>query len=186
MSELQKTLLCLLESTLHSFDWILREFTVSHYHLVKLISEEVSALGSSVTIINCKEAAPGPEINLLKLRLDDVQDNGDAIFIVTANHALVRVCRIRDHNTVLLGSKLSRVVILAELDDLLLLHLHVFLPLAQRHLHPAVLHDIVRPQTSLLQATLFLLHRLQDPVMLLFLLFLLLLFGFLLGVFVLF
>ena len=169
MSELQKALLSLLEPALHSFYRILRELAISYYHLVKLVSEEIRTLGPTMTIIDRKKTAPRPEVNLLELWLDDIQDYGDSIFIVAAHHALVSISCISDHNSILLRGKLSWVVILAELDDLFLLHLHVLLSLAQRHPHPTIFHDIVRPQISLLLALLFLFQSLQHSVVGLFL-----------------
>ena len=100
-------------------------------------------------IVNCKEGAPGPEINLLELRLDNVKDYRNTVFIVISDHALVSVGCISDNDTVLLASKLGRIVILPELYDLLLLHLHVLFSLTHRHLHASVLDDVVRSQIFL-------------------------------------
>ena len=57
---------------------------------------------------------------------------------------------VGDNNTVLLAGKLGRIVILPELYDLLLFHLHVLLSLTHRHLHASILDDIVRSQIFLL------------------------------------
>jgi hypothetical protein len=102
MSKLQKVLLSLLKASLHSFDRILWEFRVSYNHLMELISQKICTLRPTMTVIYRKKRAPGPEIDLFKLGLYDVQNNRDSIFIVVPNHALVRVSSISDHHSVLL------------------------------------------------------------------------------------
>lgn len=102
MGELEEVLLCLLETSLHGLDRVLREFGVPHHHLVELVSQEISALCTTMAIIDSKEGASGPEVDLLELRLDDVENDRDAIFIVVSDHALVGVCGIRDNNSILL------------------------------------------------------------------------------------
>ena len=48
---------------------------ISHNHLVQLVSQKVSTLGSTMTIVDCEERASWPEVYLLELWLDDVKDN---------------------------------------------------------------------------------------------------------------
>ena len=55
VSEFEKVLLSLLETSLHGLDWVLRELGVPHNHLMKLVSEEVRALSPSVTIVDGEE-----------------------------------------------------------------------------------------------------------------------------------
>lgn len=84
-------------------------------------------------VVDGEEGAPGPILNLLELRLDDVEDDGNAIFIVVSHDALVRVCRVAADDAVFLASELGWVVRLHESLDLLLLHLHVLLLLLHSH-----------------------------------------------------
>jgi len=69
---LHEILLCLLKAPLHRFDWILGKLWISYYHLVELISQKVSALCSTMTIVNGKERASWPEVDLLEFGLDDI------------------------------------------------------------------------------------------------------------------
>ena len=55
MSEFEKILLSLLETSLHGLDRVLRELGVSHDHLMKLVSEEVRALSAAMTIVDGEE-----------------------------------------------------------------------------------------------------------------------------------
>ena len=55
-----------------------------------------------MAIVNGKEGASGPEVNLLELRLDDIEDDGDTVFVVVTNHALVSVGSVRDDDTIFL------------------------------------------------------------------------------------
>jgi len=125
---------------------------------VQLVSEKVSALGSPVTIIDGEEGAARPEVYLLELWLDYVQDDRHAILVVVSHHTLVSVSRIGDDYSILLGGKLCRIVVLSELLDLLFLHLHVFFSLTNCHLHPAILDYVVGAQIflSLLSLSIFL------------------------------
>ena len=83
-----------------------------------------------MAIIDREKGAPWPKVDLLELRLDDIQDDRHSILVVVAHHTLVSVGCVSDHHTVLLARKLGRIVILAELHDLLFFHLHVLLALA--------------------------------------------------------
>ena len=96
-----------------------------------------------MAVINCKERAPGPVLNLLKLWLDDIQNNGDPVFVVVPDDALVGVGRVATDNSVLFASKLCRVVRLDEALDLLLLHLHVLLLLLNGHYETPVRCQLV-------------------------------------------
>ena len=143
VSKFKECLLGLLESSLHRFDWILRELRVSHYQLVKLVPQEVCTLRPAMTIVDCEERTPWPVINLLKLGLNDVENDGYSIFIVVPDHALVRVRCIGYDNTILLACKLGRVVILSKFKDMFFFHLTVLLSLCHRHFHASVDDDRV-------------------------------------------
>ena len=94
----------------------LGEVLILHHEVVKVVTQVVSACSAAVTVKDTKEADLGPlscDVRLA-LRLENVQDNADAIFIVVANDALVRVSCVRlDDATLLLGC-LCWLVILEE------------------------------------------------------------------------
>jgi len=118
-------------------------------HLVQVISEEISALVTTMAVINSEEAAFGPlfalhprelltlprrgsimllvEIHLAKLelftapclgrveasfacwRLCDVQNNGDAVFVIIPHKTAICVGRVRPHQPIPLPGCLSLV-----------------------------------------------------------------------------
>lgn len=124
-----------------------------------MVSEEICALSTTVAVIDRKKGTPWPEFKLLELRLDDVQDNWDSVFIVVAHHALVGIGCVRSHYSIFLARKFSWVVSLFESLDLSFLHGNVLFSLAQSHLHTSVLHNCrlvvfiiayLRPQNRLM------------------------------------
>ena len=144
VSILKETTFSFLKAILNCLYWIIRETGVPHNHLMELIPKKVSTLGTTMTIIDGKEAAAGPEIYLLKLGLDDIQNDGDTIFIVVSNHTLMCIGSVCYYDAIFLRSKFSRIIICFEFIDLLLLHFHVFLTLAHGHFHTAVLNNVIR------------------------------------------
>ena len=68
----QEGSLSLLEASLHGLNWILGELRIADDELVELVSEEVSALRSPVTVVNREKRAAWPVVDLLELWLDDV------------------------------------------------------------------------------------------------------------------
>jgi hypothetical protein len=95
--------------------WVVRKRWVFYNKLVQLISKVVGTLRTPVAVIDGKERASGPNIYLLELGLDDVQNDADSVFIVVANHALVRICCVSGDNAIFLRGKFSGVVILFKL-----------------------------------------------------------------------
>jgi hypothetical protein len=74
------------------------EVGIFYHKLMEVVSEKISASGSSMTIIDPKETALGPIFILSLLGLQDVQDNGDPILVIVPHEPLVSVCCIRsDH-----------------------------------------------------------------------------------------
>ena len=110
-----------------------------------------------MAIVDRKEGASGPEIYLLELWLDYVQNNRDAIFVIIPHHALMRIGCISDDNTILLRCILRWVIVLSEFDDLLLFHLHIFFSLADSHFHATILNNVVWAHVFLLFLSLSLL-----------------------------
>ena len=77
---------------------------------MELISEKIGALGSAVAVVDAEKRASGPKLRLLELWLDDVEDDGHAVFVVVADDALVGVGGVGRHHAVLLGGELRRLV----------------------------------------------------------------------------
>jgi hypothetical protein len=59
-------------SILDSLLWVLREVVISHNELMELVPQVVGTSSSTMSIIDGKEGAPRPLVNLLELGLDDV------------------------------------------------------------------------------------------------------------------
>ena len=68
------------------------EYRVS-YKLVQVVMEELCALVTAMAIIDAKEGALGPVVNLalLALGLHDVQDDGYAVLIVIPMKIIIRM-----------------------------------------------------------------------------------------------
>lgn len=149
VSMFQEGCFSLCKTSFDGFFRILREVLISHNQLMKLISEEISTWGPSMTIINSKERASRPKVNLFELGLNDVQDDRHSIFIVIPYHTLVCIGCIRHYYAILLGCILGWVVILLEPLYLLVFHLNVFLSLLDSHLHSSILNNIIWSQVLL-------------------------------------
>ena len=110
---------------------------------MKLISEVVGTCSSSMAVVDCEERASWPLIYILKLWLDDIQDNGNSIFIVVSDDSLVSVCTITAHDSIFLTSKLGWVVRGDVPFDLLMLHFDVLLLLLVGHNEATICHKRV-------------------------------------------
>jgi len=73
----------------------MREFGISNNKLVQVISQEVRTCVASVAVKNSKELNFGPPLTLLVRRFLNVENNGNAVFIVLSDDALVRIGPIR-------------------------------------------------------------------------------------------
>ena len=83
--------------------------------MVKVVAEEVCACMSTVAIENGKETALGPSVALLLGRLLNVQDDGNSVFVIITNYALIGIGSIRLDNTVFLGTEF-RLLEVGQLD----------------------------------------------------------------------
>lgn len=101
-------------------------------------------------VIDRKKGTSWPKIDLLKLWLDNVENDGNAIFVVIADHTLVRVCCVGDHHAILFARKFGWIIILLELLYLLLFHFDVLLALTHSHFHATILDDGIWGQLLLL------------------------------------
>ena len=137
----EKFLFSFLKSISQSNFRVRREVGVSYNHLVQLVSEEIGALSTPVTVVNGEKGTPRPEVKLLELWLNDIQNNRDSVLIVVSNHTLVSVGCVRGHHPVLFARKFSWVIGFFEFLNLGVLHGYVLVPLAYSHLHASVLHN---------------------------------------------
>ena len=110
---------------------------------MQLVSQEISTLCSTMPIIDCKERASRPVINLFEFRFDYIEDNRNTVFIVVSYHSLMSVGSISHNYAVFLWGKLCRVVILSELHNLFLLHFTVFLSLSHSHFHSTIHYNTI-------------------------------------------
>jgi hypothetical protein len=86
-----------------------------------------------MSIIDCEKRAPRPLINLLELRLNNIEYYRYPILIIVPDNPLVSIRSIATDHAILLAGELGWVVAIDVPLDLLLLHLHVFLLLLHRH-----------------------------------------------------
>jgi hypothetical protein len=130
---LEEQFLSLSNTVLDGYLRILWKVFIAYNELMQLITEEVGTGGAAMTVVNGEETAPGPVLHLLKLGLDYVENDGDAILVVVTDNTLMSVRRVATDDTVLLAGKLGRMIRLHKPFDLLLLHLHVLLLLLDCH-----------------------------------------------------
>ena len=97
-----------------------------------------------MSVINCEERTSRPIVNLLELRLYDIEYDGDSVLVVVSNHTLMRVGSIGHHYTVFFGRVLCWVVVLFEFSYLFLFHFFVLFSLTHGHLHSPILHYVIR------------------------------------------
>ena len=86
-----------------------------------------------MAIINCKEAASGPILNLLEFGSNYIKNNGYSVLIVVPYNALMSIGRVGRDHSILLAGELGRVIRSNESVNLLLFHLHVLLLLLNSH-----------------------------------------------------
>lgn len=105
---------------------------------MQLISQEISARSSTMSIINSKKAASWPLCNLFKLRFNNIKDYRNPIFIIIPNNALMCISSITTNHPILFTSKLSRMITSQKPVNLLLFHLHILLLLLNCHNEPPI------------------------------------------------
>jgi hypothetical protein len=85
--------------------------------LVQLIPQVVSTCSASMSIVDTEEGATRPELRLLELRLDDVQDDRHTVFVVITDDALVGVCCVGGYYSVTFARVFGRLITLSKLYD---------------------------------------------------------------------
>ena len=91
MCPLEEQFLSLSNTVLDGYLRILWKVFIAYNELMQLITEEVGTGGAAMTVVNGEETAPGPVLHLLKLGLDYVENDGDAILVVVSNDTLICV-----------------------------------------------------------------------------------------------
>ena len=84
LNDVKEELLSFTEAISDCSDRISWEALLFNNELVEIISQKISTRSTSMTIIDSKEAASGPFINVLELGLRDVQDDADSVLIVVS------------------------------------------------------------------------------------------------------
>ena len=80
--------------------WACWKGSLLYNELVQVISEEISTCVATVSIKDSEEAALWPILDiLLGLRLHDIEDDADPVFVVVSDDALVCVGSIADDMT---------------------------------------------------------------------------------------
>ena len=79
--------------------------------MVEVVTEEFGTGATSMSIVDTEEGACWPSLMLAVFWFDNVEDYGHSVFIIVPYEALVRICRIRSHNTVPLVAALGRLMI---------------------------------------------------------------------------
>jgi hypothetical protein len=79
---------------------------------MELIPQEVCASSTSMPIINCKETASGPLVDLLELWLNNIEDYANSIFIIISNNALMSIRRITTNHSILFACEFSWMIAL--------------------------------------------------------------------------
>ena len=118
-SKFKEKFLGFFESIFDRLDWLLWKVVILDDKLMQVVSKEVSAYMPTMTIVNAKEWAFGPLAawKLLRLWLHNVQDYGDAIFIVVANYTLVRIGSVSCNDAITLGWILGNLVVRHQLPN---------------------------------------------------------------------
>ena len=110
----KKSLLSLSESSMNGFLWILWKAALHNNVGVKVITKEIGAEASTVTIVDSEVWTSGPLVWIdvsSALGWKKVCDYRDAIFIIVTNKALVRVGSISPHNSCALVRSLSWIIV---------------------------------------------------------------------------
>lgn len=88
---------------LDSIDWILRKGAILNYILMKIVSEKVCTLASTMTIIYGKVGTSWPFTitqMAFAIRFENVQDYGYSVFVIVSDESLVCVRCIRSYQSV--------------------------------------------------------------------------------------
>lgn len=106
-----ETAFCRCESLAKGFIGVQREVRFLDNELVKIVSQEVGAGRTAVAIVDPEEGASRPLFVHAILRLNNVEDDGDSVFIVVAYNSLVCVCSVSPDDAIVICGTASGFVI---------------------------------------------------------------------------
>ena len=111
LAHLEKPTLRLLKTFPYGLFGLPWEIVLLDHVMMQVISQELGAGAAPMAIVDTEEGAGGPRLVLPVLRLDDVEDDGDAVFVVVANEALVSVGCVRAHDAISFVAALGGLVV---------------------------------------------------------------------------
>lgn len=83
--------------------------------VVEMVSQELSARGTTMAIVNAEKGAFGPFFVFPVVRLDDVEDDTHSVFVVVPDQTLVSIGCVTSHHSVpLVGA--SGLLVVRDLD----------------------------------------------------------------------
>lgn len=83
---------CLFVAVDDGLSWVSRKLSILDNELMQIISQEVSACISSMSIKYTKEATLWPVLNVfLGRRLHDIEHDADSVLVVVSDDSLVRI-----------------------------------------------------------------------------------------------
>ena len=88
-----------------------RKAVFSDHKVVQIIPEELGTRTAAMTVIDAEERASRPCLMPPVLGLQDVQDDRDTVLIVAPHQPLIRIRRIRPHNSILLTAAFGGLVV---------------------------------------------------------------------------
>lgn len=138
MRPFQKHFFCFCNSIFYSNFRIFWKIFISNNQLMKLISKKISTCRSTMTIIDSKEWASGPIINLFEFWFYYIKDNWNSVLIIIPYNSLMSISWITADNTILFACKFRWMIRSNKSVDLFLLHFHVFLLLLNSHYKSSV------------------------------------------------
>ena len=89
-----------LEPFCQSLLWVPREGFFSYHKVMKIITQKLSAEMTPMAIIHSEEWALGPSLMLSVLRLDNIQNYWNSVFIITSDKSLISIGGVGPHDTI--------------------------------------------------------------------------------------
>ena len=107
LCEFQKELLSLLEAILDRLYRLLGKELVLDDELVQIVTQEIGTNVAPMAVIDAEKGAFWPlgTAILLRFGFHDVEDDSDAVLVVVAHDALVRIGSVGGHDAVAFGGE---------------------------------------------------------------------------------
>jgi len=100
LAHVEKGLFRLFEAANDCFFWVHRKTVLFDDEMMQLITKELCACVSSMTVIHTKERAFWPVFLFSMCWLGDIDDDWDSVLVVISDQTLICDCRICSHNSV--------------------------------------------------------------------------------------